>query len=135
MTQIGEDRDTHDPTFCEECNNSGYVTQYIDGGRLIARVPCGCPQTEEPESIEDEELPKPTDWWVQQRSWEKEMRITYSRSVSIDIGVALLDSIKKWFKERHTKLGPTWSAYCRQRCREYMLAYRQHHRLDRREYL
>jgi len=136
MTQLDEDRDTHDPTFCETCRNSGYVTQYIDGGRLIAQVPCGCPQTEEPEVLNDDELPKPTDWWVEQESWAKQVRITYSRSVMIDISVALLDGIKKWFNMRNVdRIDTKWSAYCRQRCREYMLAYRQHSMTERREYL
>jgi hypothetical protein len=129
---IVRDVDQHDPTWCDECSNTGYVTQYIDGGRLIAQVPCGCPQTEETES--DDDLPKPTDWWVVQKSWAKEIKVTYSRSVLIDIGVALIDGIQKWFKERH-RYDAEWAAYSRQRCREYMLAYRQHNRGDRREWL
>jgi hypothetical protein len=137
MTQSDTERDidTHDPTYCEECANTGYVTQYIDGGRLIAQIPCGCPQTEDEENDDHDDLPKPSDWWVAKKSWDKNMTITYSSTVACDIGVALLDAIQKWFKLRNKCATSFMQTYCRQRCREYILAYRQHHRLDRREYL
>lgn len=133
-TDTERDVDHHDPTLCDECNNTGYVIQYIDGGRLIARVPCGCPQSEEPET-QDDDLPKPTDWWVKQKSWAKEVVMTYSSSVFTDITISLQRSVREWFKIRNTGDDAGVKQYCRQRCREYMLALRQHRRADRREWL
>jgi hypothetical protein len=132
IQELENDRDTHDPTYCETCGNSGYVTQYIDGGRLIARIPCGCPQTTEEESNDD--LPDAKEWWIEQKSWEKQLKMTYSIQVHTDISIALISAVQTWFRRRNEG-GGCFASYCRQRCREYMLALRQHRNLSRREYL
>jgi hypothetical protein len=131
-TDIERDIDTHDPTVCENCGNSGYVTQYIDQGRLIARVPCGCEQTQERDIEED--LHEPIEWWVAQKSWAKELKMTYSISVHTDITLALLAQINGWFKRRNYA-GANYAAYCRQRVREYVLAVRQHRDKTRWEWI
>lgn len=140
MTQIqNQEQETHDPTHCEDCHNTGYVTRYIDRGRLIADEPCGCPQSEQSEhaAADPMEGRMTTGGDVHEVEYaRRDVRVTYSRAAQIDIAVALLDAINKWYAMRRIK-GPQheYGQYCRQRCREYVESYRQHTNPTRREYL
>lgn len=145
IQEIENDHDTHDPTVCRTCGNSGYVIQYIDGGRLVANVPCGCEQTTQDETDEDNNEAQPTDWWTAQGYWSEDVSIVLSKAVLADTLVALQAGLRHWrnfasINDRDTRVlsyeeRKPYRAYARQRCREYILCLRQFRNPNRRTYL
>lgn len=123
-TDIQRDVDHHDPTWCCECNNTGYATEYIDGGRLIAQVPCGCPQTEETDETDDF-MENANAWWTTEGWWKEEVRLTLSSKVHVEIICALRERLRHWWKDRNYRHLESHRIYARKRISEIVLALRQ----------
>ena len=92
-----------DPTLCTDCNNTGFVVEHIDGGRLVAEVPCGCPQSEASEEDEAEEINVWRNCPEHMRpntKGEREVRVELTISAWVEVIFALRRYINQEMKDR-----------------------------------